>query len=152
MPTIFLPVDVSEDIYASVIALLNKPAATAAVPGTNSANPARHFAHRLTDSCQRVVMAIAMASRTPGNPISRTALASQTGQRVDQLTGIFGTIGRHWAANFNSPNPFMGRRVAPNSDVFYAIDPELGEQLIAEIQADAQRWRIANAQPLAPAR
>lgn len=145
MPTVFLPVEVSDDVYASLFASLAKVAATPdAIAVSSNANPTGEFVRHLTDSCQQVVLSIAIASRTPGNPISRTIIAQQTGQRVDQLTGIFGTIGRHWAATFNSPNPFIGRRIAPSSDVFYAIDRELAEQLIIEIQADADRWRSAN--------
>ena len=143
MPQIFVPIDISDDMYAQLLdAHRGRPAQVATSAGILTANVARQFVESLPDLCQQAVMAIAMASRTPGNPISRTTVAQQTGLSVDQLSGVFGTIGRHWASSFRTPNPFAARRLAPNSDAMYAIDPELAERLMSEIQAAAQRWRI----------
>ena len=143
MPQIFVPIDISDDMNAQLLdAHGGRPAQVATIAGIPTANVARQFVESLTDLCQQAVMVIAMASRTPGNPISRTTVAQQTGLSVDQLSGVFGTIGRHWASSFRTPNPFAARRLAPNSDAMYAIDHELAEQLMSEIQAAAQHWRI----------
>ena len=154
--TIFVPVEVSDETYAQLLAGRRSTVRGAVMPFESSnASAARQFVESLTDSCQQTVMSIAMASRTPGNPISRTTVAQQTGLSIDQLSGVFGTIGRHWASTFGTQNPFAGRRIAPSNEVFYAIDPDLAAQLITEIEAAAQRWRTnvvgqrarTNAQP-----
>jgi hypothetical protein len=143
VPKIFIPIDISDEMYAQLLAGHGgRPVELAVIGETSKANLPRQFVESLTELCQQAVMAIALASRTPGNPISRTTVAQQIGLSADQISGVFGTIGRHWASTYRTPNPFAARRRAPNADPIYAIDPDLAEQLISEIQATADRWRM----------
>jgi hypothetical protein len=149
VPTIFIPVDVPTSVYEQVLALVDLQRADHAdqpddgAEGADNTDRLRRFATSLPESGQRVLMSIASACRERSTPVSRVTLGQQVGLTDPQLSGVFGTIGRRWAEAFGTatPNEFIGRRLAPSTDVFYAIDPQLANALIAEIQADADRWR-----------
>jgi hypothetical protein len=93
------------------------------------------FARGLTKDGRRVVSAICQSS-VRGEHFYQDQLFDLLGLGGEnEVWGVMGGIGRHWAKTISQPNPFIRKWDTTRSRGYYQIDSNLAAELIEALKA-----------------
>ena len=119
------------DSLSRVLTLLqNESGPTEPTPGGTDLD---QFTKNLTTLGRKMVGLIARPSSSL-KAATRASLMRDLGLSAQEIAGVSGGIGIHWARCSNVANPFIGKWNVHEQDVEYQVEDDLADNLLARLK------------------